>query len=170
MWLPRYARSASMRQETQHDWILQPRVTPPQVYRYPYFKETNIRTIISKCEEVIQNPSMTWIKHLRVQQLYWALLLTEFRQSCTLFHSHSNIWRHSPATKITSVRQHIKRNSNTWNSGQFISEGQYYAVYIVVPGGHFTLGGRTSDIYYTGSPAGPTNLLQMTKTNSQGQK
>jgi hypothetical protein len=49
-----------------------------------------------------------------------------------------------------------------------MSEGQYYAVYILVPGGRFTLGDRTSDIYHTGSPVGPTDLLEMTKTNSQG--
>jgi len=121
------------------------------------------------CEEMIQNPSVTWKKHLKIQQLYWAILLTEFRQSCTLVHSHSNIWRYSPATKITPVGRHIKRNSNTWNSGQFISEAQHYAVYILVPGGRVTLGGRTSDIYCRGSPAGPTDLLETTKTNSQGQ-
>jgi hypothetical protein len=157
-----------MRQETQHDWILLPCVTPPQVYLHPCCTE-NEHSYIFDCEEMIQNPSTTWTKHLRVQQLYWAILLTEFWQSSTLFHSHSNIWRHSPATKITPVRRHNKRNSNIWNSRQFISEAQCYVVYILVPGGRFTLGGRTFVIYCTGNPVGSTDLLEMTKTNSQGQ-
>ena len=62
-----------------------------------------------------------------------------------------------------------KRNSNIWNSGQAMSEAQCYAVYILVPGGHFTFGRRTSDIHWTGNTAGPTDFLQMTEKNSQGQ-
>ena len=71
--------------------------------------------------------------------------------------------------KITSVRRHIKKNLNVWNSRQFISQTQCYGVYILVPCGRFTLGGRTFDIYCTWNPVGPTDFLQMTKTNSQGQ-
>jgi len=72
--------------------------------------------------------------------------------------------------KISFVRRHIKRNSNIRNSGQFITEVQYYAVYILDPGGPFTLGGRTSDIYCTGSPVGPTDLVGMTKTKKCSQQ
>ena len=138
-----------------------------QVYLYRSLTEMNTLMKFSVCETLIHNPLLMCTKHLCTYQLYWAILLTEFRQSCKLFHSYSKYVMTLTCNRKNFSKTTHTMNSNIWNLVQFVQEAQRSSAYILVPGCPFTPGERTSDIHCTGSQIGPRDLLEVTTTNTQ---